>query len=80
MKCDDDTFVNVPNLIHVLLGGSVPVYVASLVQYDERTFRKKKFGYQLRDSMAANVLMGHRFCRTKPIANASSKWYYYIHA
>lgn len=21
MKCDDDTFINVPNLVHVLLGG-----------------------------------------------------------
>lgn len=30
MKCDDDTFVNVPNLLHYLLGGTIPIYNATL--------------------------------------------------
>lgn len=78
MKCDDDTFVNVPNLLHVLLGGTVPVYIATLLQYDVRNIHAKSIGNRLQTSMAKNLLIGHRFCHTKPIVNASSKWYMYI--
>lgn len=74
MKCDDDTFVNVPNLLHVLLGGTVPVYIATLMQYDERKVHAKPFVNRLHYSMVKDLLMGHRFCHTKPIVNASSKW------
>lgn len=31
MKCEEDIFVNVPNLIHFLLGGSVPVYKSTMM-------------------------------------------------
>lgn len=75
MKCDDDTFVNVPNLLHVLLGGTVPVYIATLMQYDVHKVHVKPFVNRLHYSMVKKLLMGHRFCHTKPIVNASSKWY-----
>ncbi|XP_033253176.1 uncharacterized protein LOC108158497 [Drosophila miranda] len=41
LKCDDDTFVNVPNLLHFLLGGSVPLYNDTLDYHDRYTFLVK---------------------------------------
>lgn len=41
MKCDDDSFVNVPNLIHVLLGGTLPVYKATISFYDKISVNAK---------------------------------------
>lgn len=75
MKCDDDTFVNVPNLLHVLLGGTVPVYIATFMPYEVHKVHVKPYVNRLHYSMVKNLLMGHRFCHTKPIVNASSKWY-----
>lgn len=37
MKCDDDTFVNVPNLIHVLLGGTIAIYKSTIPFYDKNS-------------------------------------------
>lgn len=37
VKVDDDVFLNVPNLIHVLLGGTVPTYNSLKYFYNERT-------------------------------------------
>lgn len=78
MKCDDDTFVNVPNLLHVLLGGTVPVYVATLTQHEMHITREKSYGFRLSRSMMENLLIGHRFCHIKPVVNVSSKWYVFL--
>lgn len=72
MKCDDDTFVNVPNLIHFLLGGTIPVYNATLHEFNEQTVRTLSSKNRLSDY--DDLLIGSRFCHSKPIANISSKW------
>lgn len=73
MKCDDDTFVNVPNLLHVLLGGTVPVYNATVRVYDQHSIQAKLGTNRL--NQYKELLLGLRFCNSKPIANISSKWY-----
>lgn len=73
MKCDDDTFVNVPNLLHSLLGGSVPVYIASLIQNDGHMASAK--GISFPNSMQKRLLIGHRFCQSKPVDDIDDKWY-----
>uniref|UniRef100_A0A1B0DAS4 Hexosyltransferase n=1 Tax=Phlebotomus papatasi TaxID=29031 RepID=A0A1B0DAS4_PHLPP len=73
MKCDDDVFVNVPNLLHILLGGIVPVYNDTLSFYDLTNLmatRKKTAIVEPK-----RLLMGFLFCRAKPIADVTSKWY-----
>lgn len=73
MKCDDDTFVNIPNLLHVLLGGTIPVYDATLRAYDQRSVLARNSANRLRTT--DNLLLGARFCQAKPVGNISSKWY-----
>lgn len=73
MKCDDDTFVNVPNLMHFLLGGTIPVYDATLREYDQRTVLARNSPNRMR--VTENLLIGARFCHAKPVGNISSKWY-----
>lgn len=68
MKCDDDTFVNVPNLLHVLLGGTVPVYNATVQEYDQLTVKVNSSINRL-TQQHENLLLGSRFCNSKPIAN-----------
>lgn len=72
MKVDDDMFVNVPNLIHFLLGGTIPALNATLSHYNYRTVRTwlpmNRFKYH------ENVLVGLLFCRHKPIKNYYNKW------
>jgi len=34
LKCDDDTFVNIPNLLNFLLGGTIPLYNDTLDYHD----------------------------------------------
>lgn len=77
MKCDDDTFVNVPNLIHFLLGGTVPIYNATLQLYNEQTVRILSSKNRL--NQYEDLLIGYRFCKSKPILDFRSKWcvYYY---
>lgn len=72
MKCDDDTFVNVPNLIHFLLGGTIPVYKAVLQNYNEQTVRTLDDRNRL--NQYENLLIGFRFCYSKPISDFHSKW------
>lgn len=74
MKCDDDTFVNVPNMVHVLLGGTIPVYGATLKDHDQRTVQTRNASNRLRN-VDENLLLGSRFCHAKPVGNISSKWY-----
>lgn len=73
MKCDDDTFVNVPNLVHILLGGTVPIYNATLQRYDAQTVRILSSKNRL--SQSTDLLIGTRFCKSKPISDFRSKWY-----
>lgn len=72
MKCDDDTFVNVPNLIHTLLGGTVPVYKATMPEYDEKSIKTLSSANRL--TKTTDLLIGRKFCKSKPIGNTSSKW------
>ncbi|XP_039451236.1 beta-1,3-galactosyltransferase 2-like [Culex pipiens pallens] len=73
MKCDDDTFVNVPNLLQVLLGGTVPLYKASIPFYDRNTVAVKSAKNRL--VQVRRLLTGFLFCEAKPITDTSSKWY-----
>ncbi|XP_050072169.1 uncharacterized protein LOC126560052 [Anopheles maculipalpis] len=73
MKCDDDTFVNVPNLLHVLLGGTVPLYEATYSFYDTKTVAVKSAKNRL--IPGKHLLTGFLFCDAKPISDTSSKWY-----
>uniref|UniRef100_A0A182XAH5 Hexosyltransferase n=1 Tax=Anopheles quadriannulatus TaxID=34691 RepID=A0A182XAH5_ANOQN len=73
MKCDDDTFVNVPNLLHVLLGGTVPLYKAAISFYDTNTVAVKSPKNRL--TVGRHLLTGFLFCEAKPIGDTSSKWY-----
>lgn len=74
MKCDDDTFVNVPNLLHILLGGTMPAYNATIQEFDQGTIKTRLARNRLKTG-AGDVLVGSRFCNSKPISNTSSKWY-----
>lgn len=73
MKCDDDTFVNIPNLVHVLLGGTLPVYKATISFYDKISVNAKS----ARNRLAENkyLLMGYKFCSVKPVSDITSKYY-----
>lgn len=73
MKCDDDTFVNIPNLIHFLLGGTIPVYESTLKKYNARTVHAQLPGNRLKYN--DNLLVGVRFCESKPITDYTSKWF-----
>ncbi|XP_055524830.1 uncharacterized protein LOC129718261 [Wyeomyia smithii] len=73
VKCDDDTFVNVPNLLQVLLGGTVPLYKASIPFYDRNTIAVTAKKNRLVE--VKRLLTGFLFCEVKPIADTSSKWY-----
>lgn len=73
MKCDDDSFVNVPNLIHVLLGGTLPVYKATISFYDKISVNAKSGKNRLAENKY--LLMGYKFCSAKPISDVTSKWY-----
>jgi beta-1,3-galactosyltransferase 1 len=73
MKCDDDTFVNIPNLIHVLLGGTIPVYKSTIPFYDKISVNAKSARNRLVENKY--LLMGYKFCSAKPISDVTSKWY-----
>lgn len=73
MKSDDDTFVNVPNLVHILLGGTVPVYKSTVSFYDKISVNAKSGKNRLAESKY--LLLGYKFCSAKPISDVTSKWY-----
>lgn len=73
MKCDDDSFINVPNLIHVLLGGTIPVYKSTISYYDKLSINAKSSKNRLAENKY--LLMGYKFCAAKPITDVTSKWY-----
>lgn len=63
MKCDDDTFINVPNLIHALLGGTIPVYSGFNVKSPENRLVDSKY-----------LLLGYKHCNRRPISEVANKW------
>nr|XP_017010972.2 beta-1,3-galactosyltransferase 1 [Drosophila takahashii] len=73
LKCDDDTFVNVPNLLHFLLGGTIPLY-KDTVGYHFRTTYKVMSPWN-RLSATDEVMYGHKFCNMEANFDASSPWY-----
>lgn len=78
LKTDDDTFINMPNLLQILLGGTIPVYNATIGFHDRDSILVKKAKNRLPDSRL--LLLGHLFCGVKPVADTGSKWYtpYYL--
>lgn len=68
MKCDDDTFLNVPNLVHVLLGGTVPIYKDTFKLYTAATVQRSSW-------TGSSSLMGFLFRNARPIRDVTSKWY-----
>jgi beta-1,3-galactosyltransferase 1 len=72
MKCDDDTFINIPNLIHVLLGGTLPIYNSTISFYDKSTIYNKVKRNRLQRK---NVLTGFLFCGVRPVTDLKSKYY-----
>ncbi|KAH8331236.1 hypothetical protein KR067_013085, partial [Drosophila pandora] len=62
LKADDDSFVNVPNLIHILLGGTLPTY---------RPHHKMQF----RLTATSGVFLGHKLSDIKPIRKMCNKFF-----
>lgn len=58
--------------MHVLLGGTIAVYKATLQEFDASTVRVMSNENRL--NRQTDVLMGRRFCKAKPISNVQSKW------
>lgn len=79
MKVDDDTFVNVPNLLHFLLGGTVPLYNETLDYYDSNSYQTLSDLNRL--NATVNYMVGYMFCRAPVLSNVKSKWYmpYYMY-
>lgn len=79
LKCDDDTFVNVPNLLHFLLGGTVPLYNDTLDYHDRSSFQVM-FPHN-RLNATTGIMRGHQFCNVVPVSDVTSKWYmpYYMY-
>ncbi|XP_017068640.1 beta-1,3-galactosyltransferase 1 [Drosophila eugracilis] len=73
LKCDDDTFVNVPNLLHFLLGGTIPLY-KDTVGYHYRTNYKVKSPWNRMNS-SREVMYGNKFCNMYADNNVRSPWY-----
>lgn len=72
MKCDDDTFVNVPNLLHYLLGGTVPVYYSTQREISYKASQTLSPDNQLRDY--DDLLVGYMYRNVKPINDPNNKW------
>lgn len=68
MKCDDDTFLNVPNLMHELMGGSVPVYKDTIQLHTKDTISRRTW-------VDSASLTGYLFRNAHPIREVASKWY-----
>lgn len=71
MKCDDDTFLNVPNLMHILLGGTVPVYGSTIARYEST----KSTHFENAVPYTEKLILGFTHVRVRPISDSSNKWY-----
>ncbi|XP_016985840.2 beta-1,3-galactosyltransferase 1 [Drosophila rhopaloa] len=72
-KCDDDTFVNVPNLLHFLLGGTIPVNEVTANYHYLKTYRVTSARKRL--TARREVMYGRQYCNVRPITNKYNKWY-----
>lgn len=76
MKVDDDSFVNIPNLIHFLLGGTIPFYNVTL------NWLKGQNNQNIMDPLDASsrltryedLLVGSLRCHLKPCTTPHDKW------
>lgn len=73
MKTDDDAFINVPNMIHVLLGGTIPVYKSAVPYYDEKSIFATRENNRLTNK--SNLMLGSKYCNKGRITNPWSKWF-----
>ncbi|KAH8284521.1 hypothetical protein KR018_002907, partial [Drosophila ironensis] len=73
LKCDDDTFVNVPNLLHFLLSGTIPLYNDTVDYHDRTTYISTSPANRM--NATNKVMYGHEFCNVLPVSDVSSKWY-----
>ncbi|KAH8273102.1 hypothetical protein KR018_001058, partial [Drosophila ironensis] len=61
-KTDDDSFINIPNFIHVLLGGTVPNY-------------EPQCEVQHRLAATRGILLGRKYVAALPIRHVCSQFY-----
>lgn len=73
MKTDDDMFVVVPNLVHFLLGGTVPIYNATCSDYNNRTIQTLDATNRM--EITENLLIGRRRDLSHPIRKKNHKWF-----
>lgn len=73
MKTDDDAFLNVPNLIHVLLGGTVPVYKSTALYYDKETIYATNEMNRIQNE--STLFMGTKLCFHEKMTDPSDKAY-----
>lgn len=72
MKTDDDMFLNLPNLLHILLGGTLPVYQSTIAFYNKFY---DALSEENRLENTKDLLMGYKHCSAKPITDVNSKWH-----
>lgn len=76
MKVDEDNFVNIPNLIHFLLGGTIPFYDATLKRHREQNNQNiiDTRDSRSRLSQYEDLLVGSLLCHIKPCRKPGDKW------
>lgn len=73
MKTDDDTFVNVPNLIHILLGGTMPLYDVTKDVFNEDAADPLSSNNRLTNF--TDLLFGCLYTNVRAIRDSDNKWY-----
>jgi beta-1,3-galactosyltransferase 1 len=66
MKCDDDSFINVPNLIHTLLGGTVPLYSSTSKFFSKSFPLKNESRVENSDYLIMGRYIGHSVVNRNP--------------
>lgn len=74
MKCDDDSFIHVPNLLEILHGKIVPAYETKTL-FDGIFESKTARNFEEPVTANENLLLGYVFHESNPHANFESKWY-----
>lgn len=72
MKSDDDMFINIPNIKHLLLGGSVPAYAVT-----QHLFEREPNGTYRNESPLNSTLkfvMGLSHIMPSVVRDESNKW------
>lgn len=75
VKCDDDTFLHIPNLLHFLLGGTIPIYRDTLKAYGHSFLSVNALYKGNGLNSTQNILMGRLLSASKPSKRPSHKWY-----